>query len=235
MTKILSYLCAGLALSTATLAHAADGKANLSIKGQLIPPACNIGLDQVGPVDYGDIPFNTLDVDGKLLDELQPNMKISCGGPTRVSFTLQENRPGTAITQQEATAAGMKWPYQHPGNGTRHAWGLGTVQGTKIGALVLLIRPHASEIDGKAPTLATSYVIARPIGSASKWPIHSAQETINLNPIEEYSFGTTEAVVPITTASLSLGIKPLLNRPAVLPSQEAIVIDGSVTFTLRYL
>lgn len=235
MNKTLTLLCACLALTTVGSAQANNNQTSLIIGGQLTPAACSVGFDGASAVDFGTIPFGTLDQNGTLLTEQHTRMEIGCGGPTRVAFTVQDNRPNTAITHQEAMAAGLNWPYQNPQNAAPHAWGLGLIDETKIGALVLLIRPEASLIDGKPPAVDTTQILARAIGSSSSWPVQSAQDTINLNTVDEYSFGTALAATHITNASISLGVLPMLNQPSALPSAKEIPIDGSVTFTLRYL
>ncbi|MGV2865065.1 DUF1120 domain-containing protein [Achromobacter sp. ESBL13] len=231
--KNLIPLCAGLALAAVNVAHAGD-QSELAIGGRLTPPACHLGFDGASSIDFGTLPFNGLQANGTLLNEQRPRLKIVCGGPTRVAFTVQENRPDTAITHHEASANDMPWPYQHPSNGTPHAWGLGRVEDVRIGALVLLVRPEATVIDGMAPFLQTSMVLARP-GGTSTWPVQSRMDSINVNPADEYSFGTDAGAVAITTASVSLAVTPMLNRTSVLPKSQEIQLDGSVTFTLRYL
>lgn len=200
-----------------------------------MPPACNVGFASASPVDFGSLPHRGLAASGTLLLEKHTTLDITCGGPTLLAFTAKENRPNSAITQQEATAQGMPWPYQNPINAARHVWGLGRIDDIKIGAMVVLIRPQASLINGKPPVANATRLLARPIGSASTWPVQSAEDTINLNTVDEYSFGTPTAAVPISTASVSLGVLPLLNKSTALPSTKEIPIDGSVTFTLRYL
>lgn len=234
MMKTLPRLCAFLALATASTAHAAANQSDLVVRGQLTPPACSIGVGGAGLVDFGTLPFGSLDRNGTLLAEQRPRVEIACGGPTRVSFTVQDNRPDTAITHQEAIANGMPWPYQNPLNGTPHVWGLGRIDDVKVGAVVLLVRPEATVVDGIPPFESKSMVLSRPSGG-SNWPVHSAMDTINVNPADEYSFGTAAGAVPITTASVSLAVLSLLNRTAVLPTSQEIPLDGSVTFTLRYL
>jgi len=227
-------LFACLALAAASSTHAATGQANLVIAGQLTPPACNLGFGGGGAIDFGTLPFQSLNHNGTLLPEERPRLEIVCGGPTRVAFTVHENRPDSAITHQEASAAGMPWPYQNPVNGAPHAWGLGRIDDVKIGAVVLLVRPQATVVDGVPPFLSTSMVLSRPSGAPS-WPVQSAVDTINLNPTDEYSFGKDASAMPITTASVSLAVIPVLNRTAALPTSKEIPLDGSVTFTLRYL
>ncbi|CUJ61615.1 MULTISPECIES: DUF1120 domain-containing protein [Achromobacter] len=235
MIKNLPHLCACLALTAVGGAQANTTQTNLIVGGQITPPACNVSVDGASGVDFGDIPFRTLDPDGTLLKEQHSRLEIACGGPTRVAFTAQDNRANSTITHQEAIAAGLKWPYQNPENGMPHAWGLGRIDDVKIGAAVLLIRPEASLIDGKPPAVDTMQILARAAGSSSSWPVHSAQDSINLNLVDEYSFGAPAAAAAITNASVSLAVLPLLNKPAALPIAKEIPIDGSVTFTLRYL
>ncbi|MCW3156048.1 DUF1120 domain-containing protein [Achromobacter spanius] len=234
MTKTLPRLYVGLALAAASTTHAATNQADLVIGGQLTPPACSMGFGGASPVDFGTLPFHSLNRNGTLLPEQRPRLEIACGGPTRVSFTVHENRPDTAITHQAAIASGMPWPYQNPLNGTPHAWGLGRIDDVKIGAVVLLVRPHATVVDGVPPFQSTSMVLSRPRGSAS-WPVQSAIDTINVNPADEYSFGKDATAMPITTVSVSLAVTPVLNGTTALPTSKEIPLDGSVTFTLRYL
>ncbi|MNX53716.1 hypothetical protein D3C86_844180 [compost metagenome] len=234
MMKNLPRLCAGLALAAASTAHAATNQADLTIGGQLKPSACSMGFGDASAVDFGTMPFHTLNRNGTLLAEQRPRLEIVCGGPTRVSFTVHENRPDTAITHQEAIANAMPWPYQNPQNGAPHAWGLGRIDDVKIGAVVLLVRPEATVVDGIPPFNSTSMVLSRPSG-ASSWPVQSGMDTINVNPADEYSFGKDATAMPITTASVSLAVTPVLNGTAALPTTKEIPLDGSVTFTLRYL
>lgn len=234
MMKNLPHLCACLALTAVSGAQANTTQTSLIVGGQITPPACSVGFDGASGVDFGAIPFRTLDLDGTLLAEQHPRLEIVCGGPTLVAFTAQDNRTNSAITHQEAIAAGMKWPYQHPSNAAPHAWGLGRIDGVKVGAVTLLIRPQATLVNGN-PLAGNMQILARAAGSPAAWPVHSTQESINLNLVDEYSFGSPAAAAPITTASVSLGVLPLLNKPAALPSAKEIPIDGSVTFTLRYL
>lgn len=235
MMKNLPHLCACLALTAVGGAQANTTQTSLIVGGQITPPACNVAFDGAGGVDFGAISFRSLHPDGTLLNEQHPRLEIVCGGPTLVAFTAQDNRANSAITHQEAIAAGMKWPYQNPENAKPHAWGLGRIDDVKIGAMVLLIRPEASLVDGKPLAINTTQILARTAGGQSAWPVHSAQDSINLNLVDEYSFGSPAAAVPITTASVSLGVLPMLNKPAALPSAKEIPIDGSITFTLRYL
>ncbi|WFP07181.1 DUF1120 domain-containing protein [Achromobacter spanius] len=223
-----------MTLAAACTTHAGTNQADLLIGGQLTPPACSMGFGSGSAVDFGTLPFQSLNRNGTLLPEQRPRMEIACGSPTRVSFTVHENRPDTAITHQEAIADGMPWPYQNPQNGAPHAWGLGRIDDVKIGAVVLLVRPEATVVDGIPPFNSTSVVLSRPSGSAS-WPVQSGMDTINVNPADEYSFGKDATATPITTASVSLAVTPVLNGTAALPTSKEIPLDGSVTFTLRYL
>ena len=235
MIKTLPCLWACALLTVLSSAQAGNPKATLTVGGQITPPACNAAFDASSQVNFGDIPHRSLEASGTLLAERRANFDITCAGPTRVAFVVQDNRPDSAITQTEATADGMPWPYQHPGNAPRHAWGLGRIDNIKIGSVVLLLRAHSSLIDGKGPVADATRFLARPLGSIARWPVESADETINLNPTHEYSFGTPTAVVPIKSVSISLAVLALLNKSVTLPSAQEIPIDGSVTFTLRYL
>lgn len=84
-------------------------------------------------------------------------------------------------------------------------------------------------------TAGAQKVLARPTGSSS-WSLASSHYSLNLSPDLEYSFGPIGGpAVPITNAQLTMGLTPMIAQPATLPSANEIPLDGSITFTLRYL
>lgn len=230
-----SHLPLGIALVALATASNAMASNNLSVKGQLTPPACNAHFDGDATIALGTIPFRSLAQNGTKIEELSSHLQIDCGGPTRVSVVAQDNRIGSGITPQEAPH--LDWPYQSV-NVEKYIWGLGYADGKSIktGALITLVRPTTTTVDG-APMTETGLrkILARPTGSTS-WTVASSYYSLNLNPGFEYSFGLEAGPVePVTHVKLGLGILPLIGAPSTLPHADEIDLDGSITFTLRYL
>lgn len=232
MTPHLNLSIALLALAAASPAM---GSNNLAVKGKLTPPACNAQFEGSAAVEFGTIPFGTLSNNGTSYEEKSSTLLIDCGGPTRVSVGAQDNRVGTGITMQEAP--GLDWPYQSP-NVDKYSWGLGYADGEhiKTGALIALVRPTTTSIDGAPLTEAGAQkVLARPTGSTN-WSVASSNYSLNLNPAFEYSFGPEGGpAMPITNAQLGIGVIPMIAPSSTLPRADEIPVDGSITFTLRYL
>lgn len=233
-----AYLISGActALLATSLATAAS-TAELSIHGQLTPPACTIGFNGDAAIDFDTRTFGSLESNGTQLSPQRTDLHISCGGPTRVAFSAQDNRPGAGIARIDDPD--LNWPTQHASNADRYSWGLGYADEAheiKVGALIVLLKAIWTSVDGVNLTaLADSNLLARAKGDAT-WPVQSLLEDINLSPTYEYSFGSKEgAAQAITDAQVGLQLSPLVGRPATLPTHQDIALDGSITFTLRYL
>jgi hypothetical protein len=235
-TFMTTHLKLGIVLAALTAASPAISSNNLTIAGKLTPPACNVHFGSDSSFDFGAISFNALDSNGTKLDGKDAALQIECGSPTRVSVAAHDNRAGSGITLQEAP--GLNWPYQSPENGPKYSWGLGFADGnhTKTGALIVLISPATSSVDGTPLTQAgVQKILARPSGSSS-WSIASSHYAINLSPNYEYSFGTAGGPPGrITNANVMLALAPMIGKSSTLPSTDEIHLDGSITFTLRYL
>ncbi|MGV2865064.1 DUF1120 domain-containing protein [Achromobacter sp. ESBL13] len=230
-------LFVGVALATLAATTHAAGNSDLAVTGKLMPPACNVHFGGNATLDFDTIAFNALDKNGTNLGSKNTQLQIDCGRPTRVSVTAIDNRAGSGITIQEAPQ--LNWPYQNPENGSKYSWGLGFADESKqikTGALIALINPPTTTVDGALLTeTGAQKVLARPKGSTN-WPIVSSHYSVNLSPDLEYSFGPTGGpAAPITNAQLALGIAPMIASPSTLPAANEIPLDGSITFTLRYL
>lgn len=226
----------GVAFATLAAASHAAGNSDLTVTGKLKPAACNAHFGGNATLDFNAIAFNALDNNGTKLASKDTALQINCSGPTRVSVVALDNRAGSGITLQEAP--NLNWPYQNPENGNKYSWGLGFADGKKIktGALIALITPANTTVDGAALTTAgVQKILARPTGSNS-WTVASSHYSVNLSPDFEYSFGPTGGpAVPITNAQLAIGLSPMIGQPSTLPAANEIPLDGSITFTLRYL
>lgn len=231
MKKILLGLAlAGLSLGSAVPSHAAKS-ADLKIHGRITPPACDLSFTEA-IVDFGTRTFGSLAFGGTVLPTQTTTMNIVCDGPTRVSFSAIDNRPGTAIASTEVTA----WPSLGD-TSDRTVWGLGTTgsANAKIGALEVAIPAANVLMDGKNMTSSGPNVLTAPIGS-STWSASWYTSVRDLVPAKQYSVGSADAMPQaVSNLSVPLRLSPVIARPATLPAEDEIILDGSMTFTLRYL
>ena len=232
MTTHLNLGIALVALATATTAMASN---NLTVTGKLTPPACNAQFDGDATVDFGTIPFRSLASNGTQFEIKNSILHIDCGGPTRVSVVAHDNRAGSGITMAEAPH--LDWPYQSV-TIDKYSWGLGYANGAdiKTGALITLVTPDTTSIDGtKLTEASTQKILARPTGT-SGWAISSSHYSMNLNPGFEYSFGPAGGpAAPVQHVQLGMGLRAMIGMPSTLPHADEIPLNGSITFTLRYL
>jgi hypothetical protein len=225
----------GLALASAGVgvtlpAHAAKS-ADLIIQGRITPPACDLTFTDA-TVDFGTRTFGSLNIGGTILPTQTTTLNISCSGATRVSFSAADNRSESAIAADDVTA----WPNLSMLADAKTIWGLGTT-GTadaKIGGMEVVIDPNGGRIDD-APISANLRVISGMLGQAT-WNGSFYASTANLSPRLHYSFGPYQGPPQaVSNVSLPLKLAPVIARPANLPADDEINLDGSLTFTLHYL
>jgi len=231
MKKILWGLAlAGLSLGSAVPSHAAKS-ADLKINGRITPPACNLSFTGA-IVDFGTRTFGSLEPGGTILPTQTTTMNIVCDGPTRVSFSAIDNRPGTAIASTEVTV----WPTLGS-TYDRAVWGLGTTgnANAKIGALEVAIPSGSILVDGKNLTTSGPLVLVAPIDS-STWAAGGYSSLRDVIPGRQLSVGSTDYLPQaFSNLSVPLQLSAVIARPAMLPAEDEIILDGSMTFTLRYL
>ena len=231
MKKILLSLAVAIASVGVSLPTHAAKSANLTIKGQITPPACDLSFTDAR-VDFGTHAFRSLNIDGTILPTQTTTLNLTCSGATRVSFSAADNRPGSAIAAGDVT----NWPNLATLGGTTTIWGLG-MTGTadaKIGGLEIVIDPNQARIDG-APTSSDLRFISGALGQ-NTWSGNFYMSSANLSPNVQYSFGSSqEGPRAVSNVSVPLKLAAVIARPASLPADDEINLDGSLTFSLHYL
>lgn len=231
MKKILFGIAvAGAAAGAAVVpAHAATS-ASLTVQGNITPPACTLSLTDA-TVDFGTRTFGALDAGGTILPTQTTTIQVACEGSTRVSFSAVDNRPGTAIDSSAVTV----WPALGTASADRAVWGLGTagVEKAKIGALEVAIPTWLVLADGQTAG-SDLPVMTGPLGSAT-WGGSWYSSTIDLVPNKQYTVSTKTGPKAIKNLSFPLQLAPVIARPATLPAEDELELDGSLTLTLHYL
>ena len=230
--EIMKKILLGMALASASVgislpAHAANS-ADLTVKGQITPPACDLSFTD-GTVDFGNRTFGTLDLGGTILPTKTTNLIIECRGATRVSFSVADNRPGSAISDQDVNAwpnIGVVWQ--------KTIWGLGTAGNSdaKIGGLVVSISP-STQIDRK-PLTDNLRILNAPLGT-NAWETGTYLNYGYLDAAQHYSFGQPNKPAAVSTVTMPLYLAGVIARPTNLPAVDEINLDGSLTFSLHYL
>lgn len=226
---LLSLAVASASVGLSLSAHAAMS-ADLTVKGQITPPACDLSFTDA-TVDFGTRAFGSLNIGGTILPTQTTTLNIQCAGATRVSVSAADNRPGSAIAAGDVTA----WPNL----GTSWAktiWGLGTT-GTadaKIGGLEVAVDSAGARVDGN-PVSGDIRILGAALGT-EVWDngiFANLKGYIDAN--RHYAFGPANSPAAVSNVSMPLQLSAVIARPATLPADDAITLDGSLTFSLHYL
>lgn len=95
MTKPFLIAVAGVAASATFACAQAQTTANLTFRGQISPPACSILIDDA-TLDFGSRPFSSLNVrEETVYTPRRTALNILCENPSRVGFSVRDNRPGS--------------------------------------------------------------------------------------------------------------------------------------------
>jgi len=205
---LVSTLAVSLLASFAV--QAAD-TTELKVKGTIRPAACTPSFAGGDVVDYGVIMVNTLKAGVKtVLPAKSVEFIIACDGPAKIAIKVIDNRAGSIPS------------------GVATAYGLGTINGTKIGGYSL--NTGAATTDGTAAARAFS-------ADKTKWNNIGEWES-NVVPSEFYTWYKNSSVATpqaFSTLKLTVNVQATLDKPENLPLTQEIPLDGSATFQIEYL
>ncbi|WP_146208411.1 DUF1120 domain-containing protein [Cupriavidus plantarum] len=225
LVRIACILCTALAGG----AHAAES-AQLTIRGVIKPSACTPTLSGGGIVDFGTIPVTSLSHAGPTrLPAEDVALTITCDTPTKVGVVSMDNRAGTA----DAAAGDVL-----PARGPDVLFGLNAVGGRNVGAYNVQFSTDAGAAvaDSEPVDVLRSERGGawRALGTAGGT---AAANGANGNPTM-FTWAGRGAQVPgayriiAQTIRITVAIAPALTLP---PLTRDIPIDGSATFSIRYL
>lgn len=199
-------------LLTALLASSghtvAASSIDLSVKGTITPSACVPALSNGGTYDLGKISARDLNADKPTqLRGQYPQLTVTCEGATLMAVQARDNREGSDFI------------------GSVDYFGLGLINGSeKLGAMTLrLSNPVA---DGAASRIIDSE------DGGKTWNNGRYFWRTNLLSVSEA--GVT-APLPVQQFSATLAIWPTIAPANSLTLTDEVLIDGSVTLTVKYL
>ncbi|MGX5867586.1 DUF1120 domain-containing protein [Enterobacter cloacae] len=220
MKKVI--LATAISLITSS-AFAAD-TAIIKVTGTLTNAACTAELGNGGVIDYGYIRLGELsNTTNNKIGEKQIPVTINCTAPTKVGFTMTDNR-GDSNAQLPVDIAKNK-----DVTAKYYTFGVGfTTEGIKIGNYGMEIADCT--VDGKA---------ADNIGQNQGW-VSTKWEKAGISRsdgIQTLTFGETGTTVPLafTTANFNVVTSLTIRDTATLAITDDTAMDGQTTMTLVYL
>ncbi|WP_273825864.1 MULTISPECIES: DUF1120 domain-containing protein [Pseudomonas] len=216
--KLLSKLTLGaLLVAVGGYASAAD----LLVKGTIIPPACELTLQNGGIVDYKKIDGDSLKPDKYTrLEAKSVPFLVKCKGGTRVGVKTIDNRAGSKVP-------GIVQASINPGYGDIYNYGLGTTSGgQRIGGYALIIKKSLANF----PLVNT--IVSGNNGLNWKRGDGALGQYQNI-----MSWSGFMATHPASVERVSgvLEVQAVINKTSELDIKEAVSLDGSATLELRYL
>jgi hypothetical protein len=204
-------------LLTAGSALAAGPTATLQVKGTITPAACTPVLANGGIIDFGATSTSEFTPGSKLiLAAKDVSLNVTCTAPTKLSFTLTDNREDTSVHLSTY--------------GAISEMGLGkTTDDKKIG--MYLVRPRTAVVDGVAGRVISS-------GDAITWAtgvdamdIKSSHESMSIITVANT---TTLAPIAFENMSMNINIEPYLSGE-MSSITEVQQLDGNATLEFDYL
>lgn len=225
-TILFGLLVAGLAQNNAMAASAQSQE--IKVTGTIRPAACTalFGGSSNGEVDYGTISRAQLPPNAnKKLETKTLNFSVNCDSPTHFGIQMSDNRSPTKVLGLASTASGGA-----TGVGENSMYGLGDPGGKKIGAFRLAMKNFKGNGGNDLTYISSSE------GDTS-WS--ASNDGLQTGRMQSWRLAsdTASAVAPGAFSSVTgeLTVTAVLNKPELLPTGNAVVLDGSATLDLHYL
>lgn len=220
MKKVI--LATAIALST-TSAFAGE-TAVMKVTGILTNAACTPALGNGGVIDYGYIRLGELsNTSNNKLGQKQIPVTISCTAPTKVGFTIMDNRGDSNAQLPVDIGSNMNKTTKY------YTYGVGmTNDGQKIGNYGMWMTDVTA--DGNT---------VDPIANNHDWSATSWQKTSipRSDAFQTIAFAETGTTIPmaITTASFNFVTNLVIWDTSTLAITDDTALDGQNTMTLVYL
>ncbi|GER10986.1 DUF1120 domain-containing protein [Variovorax boronicumulans] len=199
--------------------QASAESAELRITGTITPTACTLVFTGGGVVDYGKIPAKSLSPTAQTnLPEKSIQLGMTCEAPVLFGFKVVDERAATAVTSLETIA----------GHAANKKFGLGAVDGKKIGAYSLQLVSQTAD-DGPAVSLESG-------NGGATW-VAFGQIGLVGDGSKLVSFLTGSGTAPNAHTSVTADIRVVtaIDKGSNLPLTQQIPLDGLSTFELVYL
>ncbi|EPC4043831.1 DUF1120 domain-containing protein [Enterobacter mori] len=220
MKKVI--LATAIALST-TSAFAVE-TAVMQVKGTLTNAACTAELGNGGVVDYGYIRLGELsETSNNKLGQKQIPVTINCTAPTKVGFTITDNRGDSNAQLPVDIGGNMNQTAKY------YTYGVGlTNDGKKIGNYGMWMT--GTTVDGKSvDSIANNHD-----WSATAWRKTGIPRSDAFQTIAFAETGTTTPMA-ITTANFNFVTNLVIWDTSTLAITDDTALDGQNTMTLVYL
>lgn len=220
MKKII--LATAIALST-TSAFAVQ-TAVMQVKGTLTNAACTAELGNGGVVDYGYIRLGELsDASNNKLGEKQIPVTINCTMPTKVGFTVTDNRSDSNAQLPVDIGGNLNQTAKY------YTYGVGlTNEGKKIGNYGMWMT--GTTVDGKS----VDSIGQNHDWSATTWKTTGIPRSDGFQTIAFAESGT-KTPLAITTANFNFVTNLVIWDTSTLAITDDTALDGQNTMTLVYL
>ncbi|HBL5001414.1 DUF1120 domain-containing protein [Enterobacter cloacae] len=220
MKKVI--LATAIAISTSSVF--ASGTAVMQVKGTLTNAACTAELGNGGVIDYGFIRLGELsETSNNKLGQKQIPVTINCTAPTKVGFTMTDNRADSNPQLPVDIAGNLNQTTKY------YTYGVGmTNDGKKIGDYGMWMTDVT--VDGKS---------VDPIGNNHDWPATKWKKTgiPRSDAFQTIAFAQTGTTTPlaITTANFNFVTNLVIWDTSTLAITDDTPLDGQNTMTLVYL
>lgn len=230
MKKILLATSVALALSTSAYA---DSSAVLKLTGTLTNAACTPSLSNGGVVDYGRIMLSDLSAtDTNQLGSKDINFSISCTSPTKVAWTIVDDRADSVPSG--ITIKNTGW-----NNGTASSlsnlFGVGKTTGdVNLGVYAIAIHGNSIEADGADATGLMGVV-----GTNDTWAYFMSTSQLVKSTTAMYTVGPSGSgsLYPkaISNVTYPLRVSLAIQGTDTLAITDDTNIDGQATISLVYI
>ncbi len=220
MKKVI--LATAIAISTTSVFAA--GTAVMQVKGTLTNAACTAELGNGGVIDYGFIRLGELSsTSNNKLGQKQIPVAINCTAPTKIGFTIIDNRGNSNAQLPVDIAGNLNQTVKY------YTYGLGmTNDGKKIGNYGMWMTDVT--VDGNT---------ADSIGQNHDWSATTWKKTgvPRSDAYQTISFAETGKTTPlaITTANFNFVTNLVIWDTSTLAITDDTALDGQNTMTLVYL
>lgn len=211
-------------IALASASAFAEPTAVLKVHGTLTNSACSPSIGNGGVVDYGYIRLGELSAtSNNKLGQKQVPVTITCTAPTKVGFTVLDNR-GDSNAQLPVDIGGnlnQSAKYYTYGVGT-------TTEGVKIGNYGMWMT------DVMADGNAVDSVANNHDWSATTWKKTGIPRSDAFSTVSFAQTGTVEPIA-ITAANFNFVTNLTIRDTSTLAITDDTALDGQATMTLVYL
>lgn len=223
MKKVILATVLSMCVSSA---FAAD-TAVLKVKGTLTNAACTPEISNGGVVDYGSIALASLSsTDVNQLGRRDFSVTINCSSPSKVGFTVMDDRSGTApnivVKNGSFTGADIIQPV--------NLFGLNKTAGNvNIGNYSMFVKSDSVMADGSSVSSIYSWDNGVTWSDGTNLMLNNDSQVVTVAATGQTTpLAFTQLVVP-------MAVSTAVQNTATLAITDDTNLDGQATFTLKYL